>query len=216
MTARLKIILDSFSGCEFPIGKKETIIGRELSNEIVINNIEVSRRHARITIDEKGEYFIEDLNSTNGTFLNGKILKSKQMIKSGDDLRLGNSIYLKIISSAKLSESNNTESEKKQKVMEMESADNTSHLEKKLPVKSNSTEMIESSDLKWVGEKNKNTFYKLKLFLYKLPPWASIVIIALFFLIIFFLIPLIIIEITNQWCHLFQGFFNSIKPGICP
>jgi hypothetical protein len=48
-----------------------------------------------------------------------------------------------------------------------------------------------------------------------LPSWVVVTLIALFFLALFCVIPLIIIEISNQWCNLFSGFFNAITPGIC-
>ena len=47
------------------------------------------------------------------------------------------------------------------------------------------------------------------------PPWIVVAIIALIFLIMLCLIPLLIIEVSNQWCNLFSGFFNAITPGIC-
>jgi hypothetical protein len=48
-----------------------------------------------------------------------------------------------------------------------------------------------------------------------LPPWIVVTIIALIFLIMLCLFPLLIIEVSNQWCNLFSGFFNAISPGIC-
>jgi len=56
---------------------KETItIGRENNSDIQINNLGVSKKHASIT-RQNGSYFIEDLNSTNGTLLNNeKITKA--------------------------------------------------------------------------------------------------------------------------------------------
>jgi len=56
---------------------KETItIGRENNSDIQINNLGVSKKHAAITL-QNGSYFIEDLNSTNGTLLNNeKITKA--------------------------------------------------------------------------------------------------------------------------------------------
>jgi hypothetical protein len=47
------------------------------------------------------------------------------------------------------------------------------------------------------------------------PPWVVVTIIAFIFLILLCLIPLLIIEVSNQWCNLFSGFFNAITPGIC-
>lgn len=50
----------------------------------------------------------------------------------------------------------------------------------------------------------------------KKPTWVVILLAALAFIVIFCVIPLIIIEATNQWCNLFAGFFNSMSPGVCP
>jgi len=86
--------------------------------------------------------------------------------------------------------------------------------------------MIETSDQQFdKKDKEKNVesanisiirFLKIKINNIKLlPRWQIVLIIALFFLIIFCLIPILIIESTNQWCHLFSGFFNTISPGIC-
>ena len=50
----------------------------------------------------------------------------------------------------------------------------------------------------------------------KLPPWIMVTLIALIFLILFCAIPLFIVEVSNQWCNLFSGFFNALTPGICP
>jgi len=58
---------------------KEVItIGRNADNDIQIDNLSVSKKHAKITRD-KGGYSIEDLNSTNGTYLNEKMISKGQM-----------------------------------------------------------------------------------------------------------------------------------------
>lgn len=56
---------------EFALEKDQIIIGRAKENDIVIDNIAVSRKHAQITRKEDGLCYIRDLNSSNGTFLNG-------------------------------------------------------------------------------------------------------------------------------------------------
>jgi hypothetical protein len=56
---------------------------------------------------------------------------------------------------------------------------------------------------------------KLLKNLSKLPTWAVILVIALGFIILFCIIPLLVIEMTDQWCNLFSGFFNAISPGTC-
>ena len=63
---------------------QETItIGRNNNNDIHINNLGVSKKHASITC-QNGSYFIEDLNSTNGTLLNNE--KSTKAGLSGKDI----------------------------------------------------------------------------------------------------------------------------------
>ena len=55
----------------FKIDKDEITIGRNNANDITIDNLAVSDRHARIVRDKTG-YYLEDLNSTNGTFVDGR------------------------------------------------------------------------------------------------------------------------------------------------
>lgn len=64
--------------------EKETItIGRNNNSDIQINNLGVSKKHAAIT-RQNGSYFIEDLNSTNGTLLNNQ--KITKAVLSGKDV----------------------------------------------------------------------------------------------------------------------------------
>ena len=69
----LRIILKFSSNVinEFKIDQDEVIIGRDSDNDVQIDNVAVSREHAKI-IRGPNSYLIEDLNSTNGTFVNGK------------------------------------------------------------------------------------------------------------------------------------------------
>jgi pSer/pThr/pTyr-binding forkhead associated (FHA) protein len=66
----------------FPINKPVTSIGRRLTNDLVLQNSQVSRVHAEIRLED-GDFVIVDLDSTSGTFVNNeKIEKCK--IYSGD------------------------------------------------------------------------------------------------------------------------------------
>jgi len=62
-------------------------IGRNVNNDIQIDNLSVSKNHAKITRD-KDSYRVEDLNSTNGTYLNEKMV-SKAELKHKDVLTVG-------------------------------------------------------------------------------------------------------------------------------
>ena len=78
---------------EFELVKSEIIIGRDDSADVTIPASAVSRRHANLML-EGGNYMLEDLGSSNGTFLNGEKLTERRPLKSGDKIRLGQIINL--------------------------------------------------------------------------------------------------------------------------
>jgi pSer/pThr/pTyr-binding forkhead associated (FHA) protein len=78
----------------FPLEKAEIGIGRDLAGEVVINDAEVSRHHARMVRQPSGEYVIEDNGSTNGTFINGDRVSSPQLVHDGDIIGLGEHVTL--------------------------------------------------------------------------------------------------------------------------
>ena len=71
----------------FPLGAGGVSIGRSGQNDILLNDSTVSSQHARIYTYFDASY-IEDLNSTNGTYINGKAIQ-KHLIKPGDVIRIG-------------------------------------------------------------------------------------------------------------------------------
>jgi hypothetical protein len=87
----LKFISGKYQGGEFPLEMdREVLIGRGSDLDMVLVEDMVSRRHARIT-SYGGELIIEDMGSTNGTFVNGeKITRSR--LKEGDRILVGTSI----------------------------------------------------------------------------------------------------------------------------
>lgn len=80
-------------GQAFMLDKPEMNIGRELTNEIVINDPEVSRRHARVMV-QGVNYILEDLGSTNGTSVNGLTLAGPYLLKPGDTIVLGEQVSM--------------------------------------------------------------------------------------------------------------------------
>ena len=81
------------AGKDFELSKNEITIGRDISNDIVINDAEVSRHHARL-ISQSGGYVVEDTGSTNGTFVNGQRLMGPHMLRPGETIFLGENISL--------------------------------------------------------------------------------------------------------------------------
>lgn len=77
----------------FDLSRDLMTLGRDITNEIVINDVEVSRHHMRLSRSING-FMCEDLGSTNGTFINGKRVKSAVEIKNGDVIGLGETVTL--------------------------------------------------------------------------------------------------------------------------
>jgi predicted component of type VI protein secretion system len=80
-------------GKAFTLSKSEIVIGRDVNADVIVNTAEVSRRHARLYMDG-GIYVIEDLGSTNGTFINGQRLTTPVPLRSGDHIMLGEAATL--------------------------------------------------------------------------------------------------------------------------
>jgi pSer/pThr/pTyr-binding forkhead associated (FHA) protein len=90
-------------GQSFELDSALASIGRYAGNTIVIPDETVSRHHARLRRVEDG-YSVEDLNSANGLFVNGKRVAETRALVSGDVIRLGELVELvyKVISEAEL------------------------------------------------------------------------------------------------------------------
>jgi diguanylate cyclase (GGDEF)-like protein len=69
-----------------------TVVGREGAAAVQIDSPEVSRRHARIYVAEAG-FFVEDLGSRNGTFLNGQPVERPMPLTDGDKLGFGGCVF---------------------------------------------------------------------------------------------------------------------------
>ncbi len=93
--SNFKLILsnDKASPKEFELTRSEVVLGRDPGVDLVIPSAAVSRRHARL-MREGNEYILEDLGSSNGTFLNGERLSGRCPLKSGDQIRLGQTIMI--------------------------------------------------------------------------------------------------------------------------
>lgn len=91
---RLLIKAGPGAGKTLDLAGEAQVIGRSEAADLVIPHPEVSQRHARIVFQE-GRYLIEDLGSTNGTFLNGKPVGGLQALQEGDEIALGPNVILR-------------------------------------------------------------------------------------------------------------------------
>ncbi|MEA3374897.1 MAG: FHA domain-containing protein [Chloroflexota bacterium] len=81
------------TGHTFPLHGDSLVLGRDPRNDIVISHPQVSRRHARIT-REGDTWVIEDLDSTNGTFVNGRPVIAPRALTRGDTVELSEAVAL--------------------------------------------------------------------------------------------------------------------------
>jgi hypothetical protein len=78
-------------GMEFELSGSTTV-GRDPSAGLVIDDAEASRRHASLSLDGEN-VMVEDLGSTNGTFVNGKRLTAAHTLMEGEKLRIGTTVF---------------------------------------------------------------------------------------------------------------------------
>lgn len=69
---------------------KSLRFGRGQNNDVVISDPTVSEFHCQITLDDNGNFYISDLNSTNGTYVNGTLVQGSAWLKHTDEVKIGN------------------------------------------------------------------------------------------------------------------------------
>ncbi len=88
---RLVVRQGPVPGQIFELNKPVISIGRDISNDLVINDAEVSRKHAKMTL-EGDRYLIEDLDSTNGTYIDGQRLIGPHLLSPGEIIMFGDNV----------------------------------------------------------------------------------------------------------------------------
>jgi pSer/pThr/pTyr-binding forkhead associated (FHA) protein len=78
---------------EYELDQPETLIGRNPTTDVTLLDESISREHALVLIEEEGGGFqIEDLQSTNGTRVNGKLVRSAPL-EHGDEIQIGHTRF---------------------------------------------------------------------------------------------------------------------------
>jgi len=85
--AVMQVLAGPETGKVYTVERERTILGRHPDCDIVLDVAAVSRQHARI-LRSGNAYFLEDLGSRNGTFINGRMIQAREMLKEGDRVKI--------------------------------------------------------------------------------------------------------------------------------
>jgi len=202
----------SLAGREETFTNDEIIIGRDPAHPVAIDDLKVSRDHAKI-FSAEGQLLFEDLGSTNGSFINGRRVTKTTRLRNGDLISLGEENVFEVTGIESPASHNESEA------VPSYASDNTPDSHDFSPLDQLPVEERDDFKVQSPGKPEESALTSGKpaaKFFASLPTWAVILFIAIGFIILFCLIPFVIIEVTNQWCNLFSGFFNAISPDVCP
>lgn len=90
--AKLVAETGDFAGAEYPIGAKPLVLGRLKTNDIEVHDTKASRKHTRVG-RAGGKWVVEDLKSSNGTFVNGTKIEARVELHAGDTIAIGKTVY---------------------------------------------------------------------------------------------------------------------------
>ncbi len=79
-------------GALIPLSKKKSVLGRSSNASIPLEDDKASREHTSI-VNEGGKFFLNDMGSTNGTYLNDLLVAAKMELRTGDMIRIGSSVF---------------------------------------------------------------------------------------------------------------------------
>ncbi len=91
-TAYLQVINGARAGTIWEINCPMLVLGRHPDNEIPVESPYAARRHAQI-LRIQGEFFLEDVQSRNGTFLNDERVRDRRKMVEGDRIRIGDVVF---------------------------------------------------------------------------------------------------------------------------
>lgn len=89
-------LVDDYSGQTYQLARGTTSIGRTADNDVCFSDSKVSKHHAKI-IEEGGHFRLVDLASTNGTYVNGKMVRQPVMIYPDDTIRFGDRFKVRFV-----------------------------------------------------------------------------------------------------------------------
>jgi hypothetical protein len=233
MGTSYRLILQSGtgSGTEYPLEKTDLFLGRDMSNDIVVNDSEVSRRHAHLVM-EGTTYRIEDLGSTNGTFIRGQRLAAPVLLRPGEIITIGEKVVLRF--EALVTDVNSTIAVQRgaPQAVQQPVAPVAAPVPMPSPVAPPQAQPyappVQAAP---VYPPQAQAYTPIPVTpAYPVagmnPPYQPpakkkskgliILLILIGIVVLFCVIPAIIIEVTDSYCALFPGIFNMLVTGACP
>lgn len=86
-------LINAETNQSFTLGSARLVIGRESKNDIALQDLNASRTHAELNLDPQGIWTLTDLGSTNGTFVNGRLVASHPL-REGDRIAIGVTTFI--------------------------------------------------------------------------------------------------------------------------
>ena len=96
MRPRLLVIAGPAKAATIPLTDAEATLGRDPANAVAVADASVSRKHCLLRKDEDGRFQIKDLESRNGTLVNGRAVK-EQWLRHGDEIATGDSVFVFLV-----------------------------------------------------------------------------------------------------------------------
>ena len=93
MRPRLLVIAGPMKDSTIPLPDGEATLGRDPTNAVAVADASVSRKHCLLRREEDGRFHIKDLDSRNGTMVNGTAVKTG-WLRHGDEIATGDSMFL--------------------------------------------------------------------------------------------------------------------------
>jgi len=93
--ASIIVISGTDKGNYYPLGRRTNVIGRDEAVPIQILDKQVSRKHMQIRFDkDSGRYYVLDMKSTHGVFVNDREISDETTLTDGDHIRVGQTTLL--------------------------------------------------------------------------------------------------------------------------
>jgi pSer/pThr/pTyr-binding forkhead associated (FHA) protein len=180
-------------GKEFPLESVETRIGRDVDNDIVINDAEVSRHHATIYLQMES-FVLEDKGSTNGTSINGRRITSPHTLRTGDIVTFGEHVDLLYEGGVDPNATVLTHSvQQESAAARIPSTPINTAFE--TPIPREEFDMGESPQPKKI-------------------PWLILILIVILLIVCVCGVSLYVIDTNNMWCSLFPFLFSACSGGV--